>query len=42
MSDHRVEIFFSVLQRKVLTQNDFENLAVLARTLNQFEHRLAA
>ena len=34
---HQVEIFFSILQRKVRTPNDYENLAVLARTLNQFE-----
>jgi hypothetical protein len=35
---NQVEIFFSILQRKVLTPNDYEDLAVLARTLNQFEH----
>jgi hypothetical protein len=36
---NQVEIFFSILQRKVLTPNDFSDLAVLARTLNEFEHR---
>jgi len=34
---NQVEIFFSILQRKVLTPNDYEHLSVLARTLNQFE-----
>jgi hypothetical protein len=34
---NQVEIFFSILQRKVLTPNDYENLAALARTLNEFE-----
>jgi hypothetical protein len=33
-----VEIFFSIVQRKVLTPNDFQDLAVLAHTLNEFEH----
>jgi hypothetical protein len=32
-----VEIFFSILQRKVLEPNDFENVADVARTLNEFE-----
>ena len=32
-----MEIFFSILQRKVLTPNDYEDLAVLARALNEFE-----
>ena len=35
---NQVEIFFSILQRKVLDPNDFADLAVLARTLNEFEH----
>jgi hypothetical protein len=35
---NQVEIFFSILQRKVLEPNDFEGLSVLARTLNEFEH----
>jgi len=34
---NQVEIFFSILQRKVLEPNDFEALSVLARTLNEFE-----
>lgn len=33
-----MEIFFSLLQRKVLTPNDYSDVAVLARTLNEFEH----
>src|SRR6266508_69575 len=28
----------SIIQRKVLQPNDFAHLAVLARTLNEFEH----
>lgn len=36
---NQVEIFFSILQRKVLTPNDFGDLAAVARTLNEFEHR---
>jgi hypothetical protein len=35
---NQVEIFFSILQRKLLEPNDFEGLSVLARTLNEFEH----
>jgi hypothetical protein len=34
---NQIEIFFSILQRKVLTPNDYGDLAVLARTLNEFE-----
>jgi hypothetical protein len=34
---NQVEIFFSILQRKVLEPNDFEGISVLARTLNEFE-----
>jgi hypothetical protein len=34
---NQTEIFFSILQRKVLEPNDYEELGVLARTLNQFE-----
>lgn len=30
---------FSILQRKVLTPNDYDDLAVLARALNEFERR---
>jgi hypothetical protein len=36
---NQVEIYFSIIQRKVLNPNDFENLAELARTLNEFEQR---
>jgi transposase len=36
---NQVEIFFSILQRKVLTLNDYDDLAALARTLNEFERR---
>ena len=35
---NQVEIFFSIVQRKLLEPNDFDDLAVLARTLNEFEH----
>jgi hypothetical protein len=35
---NQLEIFFSIVQRKVLEPNDFENLADVARTLNDFEH----
>jgi DDE superfamily endonuclease len=34
---NQIEIVFSIIQRKLLTPNDFDNLAVLARTLNEFE-----
>jgi hypothetical protein len=36
---NQTEIFFSIVQRKVLEPNDYHDLAVLARTLNDFEHR---
>ncbi len=36
---NQVEIYFSIIQRKVLKPNAFEDLGLLARTLNQFEHR---
>jgi hypothetical protein len=36
---NQVEIFFSVVQRKVLTPNDFENLADVERRLHDFERR---
>jgi DDE superfamily endonuclease len=35
---NQLEIYFSIVQRKVLEPNDFENLAEVARTLNTFEH----
>jgi transposase len=34
---NQIEIFYSILQRKVLEPNDYDDLGVLARTLNQFE-----
>jgi hypothetical protein len=36
---NQVEIYFSIIQRKLLKPNAFEDLGLLARTLNQFEHR---
>ena len=35
---NQLEIYFSIVQRKVLEPNDFDDLADLARTLNAFEH----
>ena len=35
---NQIEIYFSIVQRKVLQPNDFNDLVVLARTLNEFEH----
>ena len=35
---NQIEIYFSIVQRKVLEPNDFDNLAELARTLNAFEY----
>ena len=35
---NQLEIYFSIVQRKVLEPNDFDNLADVARTLNAFEH----
>ena len=35
----QVEIYFSILQRKVLTPNDFPNLDVLAQTIMDFQQR---
>ena len=34
---NQIEIFFSIVQRKVLEPNDFANLADVACTLNAFE-----
>jgi hypothetical protein len=34
---NQIEIYFSIVQRKVLTPNDFDNLARVARRLNDFE-----
>ena len=36
---NQVEIYHSIIQRKLLDPNDFENTAELARALNDFEHR---
>lgn len=33
------DVYFSIIQRKVLKPNDFDNLAQLAHTLHQFEQR---
>src|SRR5256712_7128235 len=35
---NQIEIYFSIIQRKVLEPNDFDNVADVARTLNAFEH----
>jgi hypothetical protein len=36
---NQVEIYHSIIQRKVLAPNDFPDTATLARTLNEIEHR---
>ena len=33
-----MEIYHSIIQRKLLDPNDFESTAELARALNEFEH----
>ena len=35
---NQTEIFFSIVQRKLLEPNQYHHLAALARTLNHFEH----
>lgn len=35
---NQVEIYHSIIQRKVLAPNDFNDTAEVAQTLNQFEH----
>jgi len=35
---NQTEIYFSIIQRKLLQPNDFENTPQLARALNDFEH----
>ena len=35
---NQVEIYHSIIQRKVLAPNDFADTAEVARTLNAFEH----
>lgn len=34
---NQIEIYFSIVQRKVLTPNDFDSLAEVAQRLNEFE-----
>jgi hypothetical protein len=36
---NQIEIYFSIVQRKVLEPNDFADVAEVARTLNAFERR---
>jgi DDE superfamily endonuclease len=36
---NQVEIYHSIIQRKLLDPNDFQSTAELARALNAFEHR---
>jgi DDE superfamily endonuclease len=36
---NQIEIYYSIVQRKVLEPNSYDNLADLAHTLNAFEHR---
>jgi len=36
---NQIEIYFSIVQRKVLEPNDFDDLAEVARALNVFERR---
>jgi DDE superfamily endonuclease len=36
---NQIEIYYSIVQRKLLEPNDFDNLAELARTLNAFQQR---
>jgi hypothetical protein len=36
---HQIEIYFSVIQRKVLTPNDFDSLAQLETALLAFQDR---
>jgi len=36
---NQVEIYHSIIQRKVLDPNDFQSIAEIARALNDFEHR---
>ena len=35
---NQIEIYFSIVQRKLLQPNDFHDLAILAHTLNDFQH----
>jgi hypothetical protein len=38
---NQVEIYFSILQRKVLTPNDFQSLRALERTILAFQERFS-
>ncbi|HEX9986297.1 MAG TPA: hypothetical protein VGF69_23765, partial [Thermoanaerobaculia bacterium] len=38
---NQVEIYFSILQRKVLTPNDFQSLPELERTILAFQNRFS-
>jgi hypothetical protein len=35
---NQIEIYFSIIQRKLLRPNDFQSTADVARALNEFEH----
>ena len=39
---NQIEIYFSIVQRKLLQPNDFDSTAQLARALNDFEHHYNA
>jgi len=39
---NQIEIYFSIIQRKVLTPNDFPDLAAVADRLERFERRYEA
>ena len=39
---NQIEIYFSIVQRKVLTPNDFASLATLEHDLMSFQHRYQA
>jgi transposase len=39
---NQIEIYFSIVQRKVLTPNDFATLAALEHYLTAFQHRYQA
>ena len=38
---YQIEIYFSIVQRKVLTPNDFTDMAAVADRLRQFERHFA-
>ena len=39
---NQIEIYFSIIQRKVLTPNDFKSLEILAERLHRFERHYEA